>query len=86
MCVSVLLVVQKWTLAGTIICRVALGSNDEVPLEAVEVNLQWVSAASRLIGVLVTVQAQTPLGAASGGVPETQLQVWLLVNRKTKTQ
>lgn len=45
-------------LAGTVVGFVALGGNDPIPAERLEVHRQRVAAAAGLGGVLVAVQAQ----------------------------
>lgn len=55
--VRVLLQVQELTLPGAIVGPVALGCDDPVPAELLEVDSEWVAAAAGLSRLLVAVEA-----------------------------
>lgn len=77
MCMWVLLQVQELTLPWTIVGPVALGRNDPVPSELLEVNCEGVSTAARFCRFLVTVEARV---AASSlwAVEDFHFDEWLL--------
>ena len=76
--VSVLLVVQERTVAGTVVSRVAARHDDEVPAERLEVDDQRVATASLLGTVFVAVQVQVALRPRARVLLDLDLQVRLL--------
>lgn len=75
--VRVLLHEHVLALARAVVSLVALGRDDPVPAESLEVHGERVTAAARLGGVLVAVQAQVTTGAL-GGLQNLHLQERLL--------
>jgi len=76
--VSVLLVVQERTVAGTVVSRVAARHDDEVPAERLEVDDQRVATASLLGTVFVAVQVQVALRPRARVLLDLDFQVRLL--------
>lgn len=73
----ILLQVQELALPGAVVSPVALGCDDPVPAELLEVDGEWVAAAARLCRLLVTVEARITTGSL-GVVEDLHLNEWLL--------
>lgn len=75
--VRVLLQVQELTLAGAVVGPVALGCDDPVPAELLEVDGEWVATAAGLCRLFVAVEARVPTRPL-GVVKDLHLYEWLL--------
>ena len=81
-CMWILLQVHEFTLPRAVVGPVALGGDDPVPAELLEVDGEWVAAAARLCRFLVTVEAR--VSAGSLGVVEDLHFDERLLERKLK--
>lgn len=73
----VLLQVQELALPRAVVGPVALGRNDPVPSELLEVHCEGIPAAAGLCRLLVTVEARVSAGSF-GAVEDLHFDEWLL--------